>query len=124
MNWNWRRIAAWGTVIVLVLLVGGWRIAVYFDPNDPTRQTAIFSGFLAFCGLVTNLGKIVYDVWAKERELIKKDEEKKEKLKAAALFSPPVDKLLYAATAGMNPDDVCVVGVELFNDGLGRVDTR
>ncbi|MFO0799546.1 MAG: hypothetical protein U0804_18915 [Gemmataceae bacterium] len=120
---NWKRIAAWAVVAFLAVLLIGWGVALLVDPYDLTRQISVFGGVVAVFALLGNLGKIGYDIWDKERDRKKKDEDKKEKLKATALYSPPVSKLRYSSP-GIDPDGVCVVGVKIYNEGSAPVHVK
>lgn len=73
---------------LLTIVVVGIATAAILAPDDLTRQIAIFAAIVALGGLLVNAAKNLYDIWDKERERKKKDEEGKERVVATFIHEP------------------------------------
>jgi hypothetical protein len=83
---SWRKLVTVGTASVISIVLVGILVARIVDKHDVTRQVAVYSGVVSTLGLLASAGKVIYDVWDKERDRKKKDEEKKERVKVAVVL--------------------------------------
>jgi hypothetical protein len=101
----------------LLILVGVVLVAFLIPGESITR-------FIAVAAFVTTLSKIIYDVWDKERERLKKAEDKKEKIKATPVFNPIGGKQWLLGAVDIDLDKCFIVGVELYNEGVCSVNIK
>lgn len=107
-----------------LVVVIGIVAARHFYREDATRQIAVFAAIVAAGGVLVNYFKTVRDYLKEERDRKKKDEDNKERVKVTPVFTPPQGKKWLAGLVNMTNDRLCVVGVEIFNEGLIPVNVR
>ncbi len=95
-------------VVPVAVVILGMTAARLVDKNDQTRQIAVFAAVIALCNFVVSMIKSAYDVWDKERERQKKEDDKKECIRATLKFGSHIVS---------EPDLI----VELYNDGSTTV---
>ncbi|MCE9561533.1 MAG: hypothetical protein K8U57_05715 [Planctomycetes bacterium] len=94
-----------GWVAGIVVVFGVAFVATKFvDPANPTLQIAVFAVVVAALSFVVTFSKAWHDVFDKEQERKKKENDSQEKILVTARFAP-------AGTTEV------VVGVELYNNG-------
>jgi hypothetical protein len=71
----------------LLVLFAGAGVARWVERDDVTKQLAVFAAVVALGGFLVNYGKVAYDVWDKERDRRKKENDAQERVQATPFFT-------------------------------------